>query len=197
MEVKEVMVAVGLGLGVVGGVQAIQPELVEPLSVQYVAQAEEYDFGRALQRVRDEIGGDYQVFKVLPQTSHAVTPSLSGSWYDPVLDGEGFNFEILKDDRVVFYYYTYMDGEQIWLAGNGTKVTTDDGTPGFGGLTYRGEGGSMRTRKGRVYQTKMVIVGGFTSCMEGFVGLVNIETDKLIDTFPIQKITPADTFGCK
>jgi len=46
---------------------------------------------------------------------------MSGSWYDPSHDGEGYLLEILEDEQVVVYWFTYDEsGEQRWFIGLGT-----------------------------------------------------------------------------
>ena len=48
---------------------------------------------------------------------------LSGSWYDPTHDGEGFNVEILIDGRVVVYWFSFdPDGNRRWFFGLGDIV---------------------------------------------------------------------------
>jgi len=55
------------------------------------------------------------------EDSFSVTAGITGSWYDPTHDGEGFNIEILKDNVPLLYWYTYdQSGNQRWLVGVGT-----------------------------------------------------------------------------
>ena len=54
----------------------------------------------------------------------------SGTYFDPARDGEGFQIAIEEDGRtVVATWYTYLDGQPIWLIGvgaaNGSTVTLD------------------------------------------------------------------------
>ena len=56
---------------------------------------------------------------------------ISGSWFDPTHDGEGWVLESLGDNRVVMYWFTYDDaGNQAWLIGvglvNGNTIAFDD-----------------------------------------------------------------------
>lgn len=47
----------------------------------------------------------------------------SGAWYNPERDGEGFVVEVLPDDRVVVYWFTYTpddSGLHAWMIGDGT-----------------------------------------------------------------------------
>ena len=58
-----------------------------------------------------------------PTTSYPIVPCITGSWYLPARDGEGYNIEIWGDDldpQVLAYFYTYDDdGNQMWLVGSG------------------------------------------------------------------------------
>jgi hypothetical protein len=58
-----------------------------------------------------------------PPTDFEIIPGISGSWYDPGRDGEGYNFEVLDDPSgylLYAYYYTYDDvGNQMWVTGTG------------------------------------------------------------------------------
>lgn len=47
----------------------------------------------------------------------------SGLWYDPSHDGEGYVVEVLNDDFVLFYWFTYdKDGNPAWML-----TSADDG----------------------------------------------------------------------
>ena len=45
-----------------------------------------------------------------------------GASYDPARDGEGFHMSVEGDGSVfVMTWYTYLDGEQVWMIGSGTR----------------------------------------------------------------------------
>ena len=47
---------------------------------------------------------------------------LMGTYYDPARDGEGFMLAVEGDGSIfVITWYTYLNGEQIWLIGSGTR----------------------------------------------------------------------------
>jgi hypothetical protein len=58
-----------------------------------------------------------------PGPSFTITPGITGSWYDPERDGEGYNIEIIGsslDPQLLAYFYTYDDdGNQMYLVGSG------------------------------------------------------------------------------
>jgi len=47
-------------------------------------------------------------------------PALSGAWFNPARDGEGFILEFVDDSQLLTYWFTYdSDGSQMWLLGLG------------------------------------------------------------------------------
>ena len=79
-----------------------------------------------------------------------IMPALAGSWFNRSNPGFGFNVEVAQDifsddgARLVVYWYDYINGEQLWLAGNGsytygdTEVTMDLTTwDGFGEVEFQ------------------------------------------------------------
>ena len=57
----------------------------------------------------------------------AAPSGLAGLWYDPALDGEGFNVITTGDSTVIFYYGYTWDGERLWLISEAL-----DGVPRLG-----------------------------------------------------------------
>jgi len=48
---------------------------------------------------------------------------LSGSWYDPSHSGEGFVLEVLDDQRILVYWFSYDPrGQRRWFFGTGTAA---------------------------------------------------------------------------
>lgn len=46
---------------------------------------------------------------------------LTGNWFNPARDGEGCNLTLEGDAQaIILTCYTYLDGKQVWLIGNGT-----------------------------------------------------------------------------
>ena len=58
--------------------------------------------------------------------AHAQVPidsRMSGSWYDPAHDGEGFVLEVLEGNKAAVYWFTYdEDGGQRWFFGSGSTL---------------------------------------------------------------------------
>jgi len=65
------------------------------------------------------------------ETPFVAGTGLTGAWFNPDRDGEGFQVEILSGDDALVAWYTYdLDGEQLWLIGSGSvggnTVTIDE-----------------------------------------------------------------------
>jgi len=58
-----------------------------------------------------------------PPDNFTITPGITGSWFDPARDGEGYNIEIIGpslEPQMLAYFYTYDEaGNQMWLTGVG------------------------------------------------------------------------------
>ena len=55
------------------------------------------------------------------KTETPPTSNLSGSWYDPAHNGEGFIVEQLSEYQALVFWFTYDDsGNQSWLFNTGT-----------------------------------------------------------------------------
>lgn len=73
-------------------------------------------------------GGQQDTIRLTEISGHGcndITPGLnediSGSWYDPSHNGEGFIVEQVSDTRAVVFWFTYNgEGEQSWMFNTGT-----------------------------------------------------------------------------
>jgi hypothetical protein len=58
--------------------------------------------------------------------------AISGSWYNPDLDGMGWVVEVVSNpagaDQFVVYFYGYENGEQLWLIGAGPGIEGNTAT---------------------------------------------------------------------
>lgn len=81
--------------------------------------------------------GDYSLTVTCPTGGggHPVTGAISGSWYDPSHNGEGWKIEIINATTAVVYWFTYpppgSTTKQAWVVGvgriEGDKIIIDDG----------------------------------------------------------------------
>jgi len=78
-------------------------------------------------------GRDRQVAltRLAGSTCHNQHPDqwISGAWYNPERDGEGFVVEVNEDGRVIVYWFTFTpndSGEQAWLIGERTGTILSD-----------------------------------------------------------------------
>ncbi len=69
--------------------------------------------------------GEFELFgATLIPADHEVSPITSGSWYDPLHDGEGWVVEILPNGVALVYWFTYDPSQpvQTWILGVGNVV---------------------------------------------------------------------------
>ncbi len=60
-----------------------------------------------------------------PAKAGATGAGFSGSWYEPVTDGQGITLEVLPDNLALVYWFTYTPaGEQAWVFGVGSVNET-------------------------------------------------------------------------
>jgi hypothetical protein len=72
----------------------------------------------ALQRLSRVMGIDCGNVSLPPVVQQAL---LSGSWYDPTHNGEGYTLEVLVDGRVLVYWFGFgPDGARRWFFGIGS-----------------------------------------------------------------------------
>lgn len=74
----------------------------------------EYPYGRGPQ------GDAIRIFNHARLVRGTVDHSITGAWYDPAHNGEGFLVELLDEQSAVVYWFTYdEEGGQRWFIGNG------------------------------------------------------------------------------
>jgi hypothetical protein len=53
---------------------------------------------------------------------YAIGADITGAWYDPAQNGQGWFIESIANGGVVASWYVYLNGEQRWLIGSGTAT---------------------------------------------------------------------------
>jgi hypothetical protein len=89
-----------------------------------------------LQRLSRVMGIDCGMPSLPPETDAGL---LSGSWYDPSHSGEGYVLEVLIDQRVLVYWFSYdLQGNRRWFFGTGEiqggKIIFNDMFTTHGGI---------------------------------------------------------------
>jgi Ca2+-binding RTX toxin-like protein len=78
----------------------------------------------------------------MPEAQIAGLNGLAGLWYDPALDGEGFNVITTPSGMVLFFYGYTAEGQRLWLISE--TFSADFGFEQVLDLTmYEGEGGTF------------------------------------------------------
>jgi murein DD-endopeptidase MepM/ murein hydrolase activator NlpD len=132
----------------------------------------------------------FQVADGTPDTPAAFPVELSGSWYNTSTSGQGFNLDMVGENRFLLYFYGYDNqGRQLWLYG--------DFNPGAPAFAYNSpveldmyvlEGGGFQSfapPSNRVWGTARLL---FESCkrasivLTGESGTQVLQLDKLNTT---------------
>ncbi len=78
------------------------------------------------------------LFSVSTVSAFEVTSGVSGAWYDPTHDGEGYFLQVLSDSQAVVFWFSYdKNGNQFWMIGvgniDGSKITFPELLSPYGG----------------------------------------------------------------
>ncbi|MDC8012077.1 plastocyanin/azurin family copper-binding protein [Tahibacter soli] len=67
-------------------------------------------------------GGMYGSITVVDDApAFAITPAITGNWYDPAQNGHGFQLEMISPTLVTAFWFTFDNaGNPAWLVGSGT-----------------------------------------------------------------------------
>ncbi|MEE4295606.1 MAG: hypothetical protein V2J20_03195 [Wenzhouxiangella sp.] len=112
-----------------------------------------------------------------------VNAAHTGNWYNPARDGEGFQLAVEGSSGLhVITYYTYLNGEQVWLIGTGT--IEDDVISFEDMIITSGAGFGSAFDKDDVVRTPFgTLTLEFTDCNNA-----TIDIDSILPEFPDQQI---------
>jgi hypothetical protein len=69
---------------------------------------------------------NFEVTQSFPDSTISIQPALTGSWYDKYLSGQGLNIEVIANNQVVVFFYTFdPEGNNVWVVGVGTQENVD------------------------------------------------------------------------
>ncbi len=128
---------------------------------------------------------DSLLISLLSEMNPILDQRFDGSWYDPVNTGQGFNLDILDDEKtVVSYWYTYTNdgsGSQRWF------LLVGDINQGVGELTiYETSGGVFL--QSDPYLEEVWGTGRFKTVDCNHINL-EIESAEISTTIPLTRLT--------
>jgi hypothetical protein len=151
----------------------------------------------------DEIGG-HQLLGRLTEihghecggNGHKPVTDISGSWYDPAHNGEGFAVQRISADQAVVFWFTYDDaGNQSWLldtgALDGTRISFPNVVQPAGGVF------------GRSFNPASVVQrpwGGLTLDLDCQAGIAHYQSEREGYSDGFQALVPLTRLansGCK
>jgi len=152
-----------------------------------------------LERITGLAGQNCGAGKDMPVPAAKVSsigPGISGSWFDPNHDGEGWLIEILNDDLALVYWFSYdANGNQAWWVGvgtiNGKTITVEDSELPTG--TVFGSGFNAGNIS-RVPWGQMVFT--FDSCTSGTMSYQSDIGEFGSGTLDLARITAIPGLGC-
>ncbi len=141
-----------------------------------------------LQRLSRIMGIDCGMASLPPETDAGL---LSGSWYDPSHSGEGYVLEVLIDQRVLVYWFSYdPQGNRRWFYGTGEiqgdKIVFNDLFTTRGGIFGSGfDAGQVEVARWGALELELTCESGiarFTPSEAGFpAGTLDLDRLSLLD----------------
>jgi hypothetical protein len=132
-------------------------------------------------------------------TNFAITPAITGSWYNPAQSGQGFSLEVISTDRMVAYFYTFDPvGTNVFLTGIGTIDGATATIP-----LYTTNGGFFPPNfdpKAITRDSWGTLVLSFTDCSNGTASWTPTITsflDWTVGSMPITRITTIPGLVCE
>ena len=141
-----------------------------------------------------------KVWVASERTESGINAGVSGAWYNPDQNGQGWAIELLEtaagDKKFAYYFYGYDDnGDRLWLLGvadaTGSSVFTVDVLRGSG----TGHGSSFDP--GSVdYETVGSATFTFTDCSNGTVAFTSSTSDLSDYSIPVTRLTNIASADC-
>ena len=133
----------------------------------------------------------------------SINPGISGSWYDPDHDGEGWFVQVLDDKRAVVYWFTYSppgvggDQAQAWVGGVGEIIGSSIVVPSAGTVITKGPPFGQDFDPDRVERYpwgKMVL--SFSNCNEGVMYYQSDDLDYGSGSLDLARVTQIESLDC-
>jgi hypothetical protein len=121
---------------------------------------------------------------------------MSGSWFDPAHDGEGWLIEVLSDELALVYWFTYdSNGNQAWFVGVGSidgKTITIENVLIPRGTVFGGDFDPA----GVLLDAWGTITIVFDGCDSGTLSYVSVIPEFVSGTLELARITAIPGLGC-
>jgi hypothetical protein len=112
---------------------------------------------------------------LMPSSNNAY----NGSWYDPSMDGEGYNIVTADAGTVIYFYGNDADGKRLWLLSDVLQETISNGRE-LRFVMYESTGGvhfdPVPSARGLSVWGELVIT--FTDCNSGSAVLSGVDGEK-------------------
>ena len=133
----------------------------------------------------------------------AINPGISGSWYDPQHDGEGWFVQVLDDNKAIVYWFTYsppgVDGKQAqaWIGGVGEVVGSSIVVPAAGSLITNGAsfGPGFDPQSVERYPWGKIVLS-FSDCNGGVMYYKSDDLNFGSGSLDLTRVTQIDSLDC-
>jgi hypothetical protein len=134
----------------------------------------------------------------------SINPGISGAWYDPNHDGEGWFVQLLDENRAVVYWFTYTppgvggDRDQAWIGGIGEIRGSSIVVPAAQAMITSGPSFGADFDPDRVVRQpwgKFVL--SFSSCNNGVMYYQSDDLDFGSGSLDLERLTSIDTLDCE
>ncbi len=130
------------------------------------------------------------------RTKPGINAGITGSWYNPAQDGQGWVIEMISTGQFLFYFYGYEDaGERLWLLG--VAANTGDSTVTVDVLRFSGEGfGGNFDPASKTNESVGSMIFDFTDCNTATVDFTPSASDLSAFTIPATRLTGIASVDC-
>jgi hypothetical protein len=125
-----------------------------------------------------------------------VNAGITGSWYNPALNGQGWVIEMISTGQFLFYFYGYEDsGDQLWLLG--TAANTGSSTITADVLRFSGVGfGGNFDPSSQSSESVGSMVFDFSDCNNANVSFTSTDSGRDDFSTSAQRITSVASVDC-
>ncbi len=135
--------------------------------------------------------------------SFAITPGISGTWFDPSHSGEGWFVQLLDENRAVVYWFTYTppavggDQAQAWVGGVGKIVGSSIVVPEAEAMITNGPPFGPGFDPGKVIRRSWgKFVLSFSDCDNGVMYYRSKDPDYGNGSLDLSRLTSVGSLDC-
>ncbi|MEM7704752.1 MAG: M64 family metallopeptidase [Pseudomonadota bacterium] len=118
--------------------------------------------------------------------------AISGLWFDPASEGDGFNVIQTDDTLTVFYFGYDANGQRLWLVSESTAEPVDPGVPLTLDMLSAGSGSFQQPGAPESLVSWGSLTLEFTDCGQATFGLDGADGQKTFQAVRLASVPPAE-----